>query len=147
MRNIPMALAGALLTFGVLHPVMADQWNSIPTADPWNSIPTVDGNPIEVRSGSVTFSTLKPYVTKGLAAMEQARAICFQHSAPTGTLLACVPYRRMCNRAYEEAWKEPCWAIDKKWDEGDYQDASERAQRMQDDRDLRFVRDVANEDR
>lgn len=46
------------------------------------------------------------------ADLENARDICFQYSWPTGTLMACVPANRMCNRSYK--WPE-CWGIDKEW--------------------------------
>jgi hypothetical protein len=76
------------------------------------------------------------------AAMAKALDLCFQHSFSTLTLVGCAP-ARMCNRAYEDEWKEPCLAIEKTWHEGGFEDQAKRESGKQDARDLNFVRSLA----
>jgi hypothetical protein len=84
---------------------------------------------------------------KDRAALERARNLCWMHTYSLNTLLGCVNITRLCNRTYEVAWREPCFAIDKLWEESDYEEQAARERKDQDQRDLEFVRGVVRESR
>lgn len=74
------------------------------------------------------------------ADLSSARGMCFEHSEPTGHLLGCAPFDRMCNRTY--TWPE-CRRIDELWQSTGAADRAAERERKADEQAHEFVKGLA----